>query len=739
MKKKSVKFNTGNITEQERERDKSNEKSPDLKKSFKSRLTINSNNNDKLSNSVLEGLDKYEEKLKEINKNYQITNDKEDTQHMKYDSQFEISFHDDGRFGVNFYDDYTIFNNDIAHIKKINVSNDADFNINDIYNKNYLLNISKNNPNKKLDINISQKEKLNNIDNINELFLNKNKNDDNKQNGKLSFDKNEQDNNGSLSAEEEKKPTEINNAGKIKKKLTGGFIKRNKYIMDKNKKNSKEKIIPQKTDASTQTNKEEKCFKDIEFIRQTSFYILPKKLPNYKNINNEYFNETNYFSYQSNGNNTYIGNNQIEFNYNGNTYNPNTFNNSYVIYNNNNNNKTLGKKKINTLRYNQSYSNFSNTLNKDNKINKIIRKKNYYKNENENKNKNINIDPDILKINKTKNVKPQIQKKNILSKKIDIKNLKKLETFNQLQKFKSYYKKYEEMSNNTFAIEDPNYFISLSRKKGEFKNVKNIKDEVIVKRNEIIEKIEHCQNLLNTIMEEKKNFTNKRRNSDKNIDNLSDISNNTYSYVKRYQTNKSKKIINISNLDNLDNIDNIDNGENAHKEIQEIYIDNIKVPNVNNNYTYKKINIKKNDNKDKHSFDYKNKDIIMRAYKKKELDNSKSNNNNHSFDSQRKRVLYQNEDISPMVQKKLVGLYQKYENESYSPNININEDKLFNYLSLNNTFSQRNIGINKNQNNNKKVEDFTKNIYKNKNDDINNKVFQTRKIKGSKTKNQFFN
>jgi hypothetical protein len=136
---------------------------------------------------------------------------------MKYDSQFEISFHDDGRFGVNFYDDYTIFNNDIAHIKKINVSNDVDFNINDIYNKNYLLNISKNNPNKKLDINISQKEKLNNNDNINELFLNKNKNDDNKQNGKLSFDKNKQDNNGSLSAEEEKKPTEINNAGKIKK------------------------------------------------------------------------------------------------------------------------------------------------------------------------------------------------------------------------------------------------------------------------------------------------------------------------------------------------------------------------------------------------------------------------------------------------------------------------------------------------------------------------------------------
>ena len=94
MKKKSVKFNTGNAGE----KDKPKEKTPDLQKSINTRMSINSNNNDKLSNSVLEGLDKYEEKLKEINKNYQITNDKEDTQHMKFYSQFEISFHDDFRF-----------------------------------------------------------------------------------------------------------------------------------------------------------------------------------------------------------------------------------------------------------------------------------------------------------------------------------------------------------------------------------------------------------------------------------------------------------------------------------------------------------------------------------------------------------------------------------------------------------------------------------------------------------------
>ena len=68
-------------------------------------MSINSNNNDKLSNSILEGLDKYEEKLKEINKKYQIAKDKEDTRFMRYDSQLEISCHDDGRFGVNFDDD----------------------------------------------------------------------------------------------------------------------------------------------------------------------------------------------------------------------------------------------------------------------------------------------------------------------------------------------------------------------------------------------------------------------------------------------------------------------------------------------------------------------------------------------------------------------------------------------------------------------------------------------------------
>ena len=101
MEKKSAKFNTGNTGE----KDKAKEKTPDLQKSISTKMSINSNNNDKLSNSILEGLDKYEEKLKEINKKYQITKDKEKIGFMRYDSQLEISFHDDGRFGVNFDDD----------------------------------------------------------------------------------------------------------------------------------------------------------------------------------------------------------------------------------------------------------------------------------------------------------------------------------------------------------------------------------------------------------------------------------------------------------------------------------------------------------------------------------------------------------------------------------------------------------------------------------------------------------
>ena len=72
---------------------------------------------------------------------------------------------------------------------------------------------------------------------------------------------------------------------------------------------------------------------------------------------------------------------------------------------------------------------------------------------------------------------------------------------------------YDRIQNNTtFMKTDINdeddrfndYSKTMPRQKNAFSSVKNIKNEVIVKRNEIIEKIQHCQNLLNTIMVDKK-------------------------------------------------------------------------------------------------------------------------------------------------------------------------------------------------------------------------------------------
>jgi hypothetical protein len=452
MKKKSVKFKTDENTP-----DKDKEKSPDSKliKSIVSKKSITSNYN--LSNSVLEGLDKYEEKLKEINKNYQITNDKNDVGdngRIRFDSQLEISFHDDNfeKLRVNLYDDYTTYNNDIALIKKLYLNDTKiNYNISDIYKliqKRFLLGINKSRPNTKINIFQPNNTEFNDIGTINEMFIKMNKNkesNENISNGIISLDQNDKENNGSMSAEEIKseKTKEINNQRREKKRFTDGGNARNKFIIERNKKISKEKYknIGLKKDESTQKVIIEKfpTKKTIQ-IRQEAFSI-----PNYLIDEN-----LNYINYCNNGNNnTYNGNNQIDISkynaYNGNTYSPNTVNYDLLMnkYINTNNNETYNKnnkrnKDLNSMRYNQSYSNFPSYMNKDNKVNKML-KKFYYKNEK----KSPKIGQDISKINKTKYLKPQSPKINKFKdinlnnfSTMDNKKINKFEGNKQLQMFK---------------------------------------------------------------------------------------------------------------------------------------------------------------------------------------------------------------------------------------------------------------------------------------------------------------
>ena len=753
MKKKSVKFKTD---ENEPDKDKDKEKSPDskLKKSIVSKKSITSNYN--LSNSVLEGLDKYEEKLKEINKNYQITNDKNDVgdnERIRFDSQLEISFHDDNyeKLRVNLYDDYTTYNRDIAPIKQLYINDTKiNYNISDLYKliqKRFLLGINKSRPNAKINIFQRNNTEFNDIKTINEMFMKMNKNkvsNENISNGIISQEQNDKENNGSMSAEEikSKETKEINNQRREKKRFTDGGTARNKFIIERNKKISKEKYknIRLKKDESTQKVIIEKfpTKKTIQ-IREEAFSI-----PNYlidENLNN--------INYCNNGNNnTYNGNNQIEISkynaYNGNTYNPNTANydlliNDYINTNNNeayNNNETYNKnnkrnKDLNSMKFTQSYSNFPSYMNKDNKINKML-KKYYYKNEK----KNPNIGTDVSKINKTKYLKPQSPKINKFKdinlnnfSTMDNKNNKKFEGNKQLQMFKSHYKKYEYMSNNLLSIEEPNFNNTMPRRKAEYNSVKNIKDEVVGKRNEIIEKIQHCQNLLNTIMRDKKHFmTNNKNNTKKNSDNYSNTTFNFYKGLnkKKSTENKSKKKININNFEN--------NAENLDKEIKQIYIKSNNESKMDKNFTYKKINVKHNKNK-KYSVDNitedkkenislsenytnKNNTFMMRTCLRKDPDNNLENNNK-SFDVQRKQIFNKNKEIPPSPANKLKELYNKYDKQNFSTNT-YNKKILIGSQSINKIESPRD----------KQIENYTKKNSKKKNEEIK-KTSKTRKLKDS--------
>ena len=135
-----------------------------------------------------------------------------------------------------------------------------------------------------------------------------------------------------------------------------------------------------------------------------------------------------------------------------------------------------------------------------------------------------------------------------------------------------------------------------------------------------------------------------------------------------------------------------------NKKIKQVYIRNKKGPKLPKNYTYKRINVKLND-KDKqntYSFDQidkdkannvislpenynKEKNYTMRTCLKKEVDNK--NNNNFSLD-QNKILNNINESKIGSPGKKLIRIYQKYEDDNISSS-NANNKK----MTYNQTYS----------------------------------------------------
>ena len=736
IKKKSVRFND--------DTSKRKEKSPEsiLKKSNFSKRTFVSS----ISNSVF---DRFEERLKRYNKNYKITSDKEETG-PKLDTQLEISFNeDDAKFKSN--DNIIKFKWDKITIKKIDFLKieEFGFDLDNIYKKiekNYIFKISENLPIKRINILNKQKNKNkninDNIEKIHKIFTKKNKikkiKDNSLQNDKSTLEKKEKKK--SLNKGNSKnKPKKEN----IKRKSKGNniIIQKKDETTEKNKEeiprfSKTEKI---KLDSfiiyseSTQKNNEKiRHFETTEKIKQDCFSIYPDiKSNSNSNLDDNYFNS-----------NTYNGNLPIDANkynnetLNENTYNPNIINYDLLIHkNNDSNNSTIKErsafypekklkkeresKDFNILPNNKSYTCFSYNAKKNN-VTKTSKKL-------ISKNENNNIEPRTIKISKRKKLKQKSPRDSNVPKDIKKfeystrgKKLEKNNTNSQLQLFKTHYKKYKEITNSLFSIEEPIFPKNLDKKRRGFSSEKNINDAERVKRDGIIEKIQNCHNLLNTLKEQEYFMTlNKNKNNPK-MDKLS----KTSSFYKKFETinynerPRSRKKIIIDMKKDINKINKFEINDNINiNEIKQIYIKNNNEKKFNKNLKYKKINNNNNDSKNYNDSLHKDKNFNANLFPKNCSNNNKSsfnmrsclknennshnnssfNNrqiNNYSFDNHQKQLsnIKEEEYINP--NKRLIGLYKKNEKDKKQSGENGSFNKTYN----NNFYKKRENSFKNNKN-----------------------------------------
>ena len=582
-------------------------------------------------------MDKYEEKLKEYNKIFDISNTKEEKN--KLEPKIEISFHDDNNEKNNF----VYFNVDKNNSKKLdfNINKDS-YNINDINNllkKNSITKYNEALPSEKIKV----IEDNNFIDPINELFLKKYK-------GKLN-----------------------KNKKVYKKNGTEFFLSMTNQVQNK---------IDESTQTTLSNNYKSNKFKIIR-----SFFTIRSNINKYKsnteNDNYPYF---------------YNGNNQINIDKINNNNNPMSlkYNKSQILH--------LKKKELDKPKISLKYLNNNIRNNSPIDYNNIKTNNSYA-------------------FNKSPVFRNKYSKNNAFLESIDYNAMTsdRQRTFIRNKNDKFYIKKRnikEDMDNCN------NFSMTIPREKSATNTVKNIKkEEVIVKRNEIIEKIQHCQNLLNTIMVDKKyslaNMIN-LRNNNKNND---DMKNNLYTFNKKipqvseFDTNKSYKINN--------------NGINHIFKKNSLNISVNNPHNLNNKYTYKKINIKYLDKatNDIYSFDNISRDNTYNSVTPQENYCFTDNNNFYSKPLKQKGVKKYKEESrnlnnysfdAPHKRKNNLTIKTGYNFPMYINNKNkINDNSVFS-KTVNNEDNDNDI--------------FSKNIYKTKNINVNNNPFFQR-LKGYKDLN----
>ena len=266
---------------------------------------------------------------------------------------------------------------------------------------------------------------------------------------------------------------------------------------------------------------------------------------------------------------------------------------------------------------------------------------------------------------------------------------------------------------------------SMERKKNNAINsVKNIKNEVIVKRNEIIEKIQHCQNLLNTIMiDKKKVMNNMKRNINNNNKRFDNINNNQISFNKN---------------SSISDFNSIFPPKRNNGMLQAYTKNSINISSSNPNqrvadkYTYKRINVKYLDkSNDIYSFDNISKDNTFNSISFPEnnyLNNNKNNINNNKY--YKKQFINKNyldrevnlNNYSFDVPKKRINKIQAKSEYSNYPST---------YMNINNPTRKRTDNQIYNYNYNINSNDtFGNNIYKSKIINDINKKPMFKKIKG---------
>ena len=464
----------------------------------------------------------------------------------------------------------------------------------------------------------------------------------------------------------------INNDDKIES-INELFIKKNKKNPNNKKLSAKKiaaKLSEEKKDKSTQTN-----FPIIKLKIVHSFFSINTT----NNINNQRYNSDNDNNYPY----MYNGSNQV---------NINKYNNPIRL----------------NYNRNELIQNKQKEIDKKKKVVKYFRKNN-----------NVIIDTDKIKNNNSytyERSSPAFGTK--YNKKIDFLNLSNNLTpenhllNSQVQKNKLYtINDY----NNDDKREKYDHSNIAPRQNSALNSVKNIKKEVIVKRNEIIEKIQHCQNLLNTIMVDKKsgmdnmkNFINPNKSTDSINQNMLTY-NKQIPRISEFETNKPNKKI---------------NNNKYYKGINKVYKKNnlniiTNTSNAINKYTYKRINLKYLDKpNDIYNFDNINRDNVDNSPSLTE--NNYINNTNYMKQLNTKKLKnYLDEEVninnySFDVPNKISG-NSGYNN--YKSYMNLIQRKIANNQNINKTFNGKNNDI------------FMKNVYRNNNMN-NNRNQMDKKLNG---------